>query len=396
MIEYRSEGKLPQKPHTVFPNGNGGLFYEQCITQDGFDGPFSILYHQNPPQQLHSGKHVEALWPQPQRVDTHAPAPLKRRHFRTQEFHAHGSPCTGRVPLLFNENITIGTLKPQRSDDFYFCNGDGDDLFFIFEGQGSLLSSFGRLEFQSGDYVVVPRGTLHRFELPQGQAQHWFWVESSTSVQPPSHYRNTSGQLRMDAPYTHRDFKAPVLEDQIDAKAFTRQVTKKRGQFTEHQNCHEPLDAVGWDGTIYPYVFPMDRFSPKTGQVHLPPTSHATFATEHALVCSFVPRAVDFGENAITCPYPHSNVDIEEVLFYAGESFTSRKGTGGGSVSFHPSGVPHGPHPDQYEKSVGVQNVQERAVMLDVKGPLYVSHHARDTEVRDYDDSWQTKEGVTK
>ena len=200
----------------------------------------------------------------------------------------------------------------------------------------------------------------------------------------------------MDAPYTHRDFVTPQLGPAMNGDGPRQQITKRRNQFTSHQHDSDPMDAVGWDGTIYPYVFPMDLFSPKTGQVHLPPTAHATFSTEHALICSFVPRLVDFGENAITCPYPHSNVDIEEVLFYADGDFTSREGTSGGSMTFHPSGVPHGPHPGAYEKSIGVRQVHERAVMLDVKGPLFVSSMARDIEVRDYDESWQQTKGVSQ
>jgi len=389
MINYQQNGRLPQKPHTAFPNAEGGIFYEQCITQDGFDGPFSILYHQNPPHQLHSGQSMDPLWPQPRPPAADQPIPLRRRHLRSQDFQSLGSPLTGRRPFLYNTNLTIGSIKPVDNDDFYFCNGDGDDLFYIYKGRGKLESSFGMLDFKEGDYLVVPRGILHRFLLEPDAAQHWLWVESSTTIQPPVHYRNPMGQLRMDAPYTHRDFIAPQLQTTRQKPGTVTQITKRRGQFTSHTHEHHPMDAVGWDGTIYPFVFPMDAFSPKTGQVHLPPTAHATFSTEHALICSFVPRHVDFGKNAITCPYPHSNVDIEEVLFYADDTFTSRKGTSGGSMSFHPSGVPHGPHPGAYEKSIGVSQVYERAVMLDVKGPLYVSPIARDIEVQDYDESWQ-------
>jgi homogentisate 1,2-dioxygenase len=393
VIDYRSQGRLPAKPHTAFENGTGGLYYEQCITQDGFEGPFSMLYHQRPPQAFHSGRHIPALWPQPQDGPAEGSTPLRRRHFRSQDASPFGSPCTGRIPLLYNSDITVGALKPVQGDDFTFCNGDGDDLFYIHRGGGTLVSWFGELNFSEGDFVVVPRGILHRFELKAGLEQHWFWVESSTTIEPPEGYRNGIGQLRMDAPYTHRDFMAPRLTDSRQSTGHTRRITKRRGQFTEHMQSHNPMDVVGWDGTIYPYVFPMARFTPKTGQIHLPPTAHATFKTQHALICSFVPRMVDYGEKAVTCPYPHSNVDIEEVIFYADGAFTSRNDTGAGSVSFHPSGVPHGPHPGTYEASVGVRQVQERAVMLDIKGLLYISPHARDVEVRDYDESWHRPTG---
>ena len=88
-----------------------------------------------------------------------------------------------------------------------------------------------------------------------------------------------------------------------------------------------------------------------SASVHLPPTWHGTFAARGALICSFVPRLVDFHPEAIPCPYPHSSVDCDEFLFYCGGNFTSRKGVGPGSISHHPAGVPHGPHPGAYERA---------------------------------------------
>ena len=151
------------------------------------------------------------------------------------------------------------------------------------------------------------------------------------------------------------------------------------------------LDTVGWDGTVYPFVFPIARFSAKAGQVHLPPTVHGTFATGGSLVCSFVPRMVDFGEGAIPCPYPHSNVDVDEVIFYCDGDFTSRRGVSGGSLSFHPAGVPHGPQPGAYEGSIGVKAVSELAVMLDTFEPLRVTTAGRALDTPGYDESWWSR-----
>ncbi|MFN9956327.1 MAG: homogentisate 1,2-dioxygenase, partial [bacterium] len=88
------------------------------------------------------------------------------------------------------------------------------------------------------------------------------------------------------------------------------------------------------------------------------------------LICSFVPRVVDFAPDAIPCPYPHASVDVDELLFYVEGNFTSRKGVGPGSISFHPAGIPHGPHPGSYEASLGTKETNELAVMLDCAQPL--------------------------
>ena len=130
-------------------------------------------------------------------------------------------------------------------------------------------------------------------------------------------------------------------------------VVKRGGAFHGFRYRHSPLDVVGWDGTVYPWAFPILNFQPRAGLVHLPPTWHGTFAARGALICSFVPRVVDFHPEAIPCPYPHASVDCDEFLFYCGATSPRRRGVGPGSVSHHPAGVPHGPHPGAYEGSIG-------------------------------------------
>ena len=105
---------------------------------------------------------------------------------------------------------------------------------------------------------------------------------------------------------------------------------KRGGAFHGFRYRHSPLDVVGWDGTVYPWAFPILNFQPRAGLVHLPPTWHGTFAARGALICSFVPRLVDFHPEAIPCPYPHASVDCDEFLFYcAGQlHLAARRGAG--------------------------------------------------------------------
>ena len=390
MIDYRRAGKLPVKPHTAFRDEASALYHEHCFTRGGFDGPFSILYHRHPPQDHGDGSPHEALWPERREADEAAHDGLRRRHLRSQELAVGGSATTGRTPLFFNADITVGVLRPTATDEFYFANGDGDDLFFIHEGGGELRSNFGRLRFAAGDYVCVPRSVAHRFVL-DAEPQHWLWFECRSGLRLPTQYRNPVGQLRMDAPYTHRDFRGPELADTLDPDGPRAVISKRGDRYSRHLYRHEVLDTVGWDGTVYPFVFPIARFSAKAGQVHLPPTVHGTFATGGSLVCSFVPRMVDFGEGAIPCPYPHSNVDVDEVIFYCDGDFTSRRGVSGGSLSFHPAGVPHGPQPGAYEGSIGVKAVSELAVMLDTFEPLRVTTAGRALDTPGYDESWWSR-----
>ena len=199
--------------------------------------------------------------------------------------------------------------------------------------------------------------------------------------------KNSAGQLRMDAPYCHRDFRTPEFRGPLD-EGIRQVAVKRQDRLHAYVTGESPLDVVGWDGTVYPVVFPILKFQPRVGLVHLPPTWHGTFAGSGALVCSFVPRPVDFHPQAIPCPYPHSNVEVDEVIFYCSGGFTSRRGIGAGSVSFHPAGIPHGPQGDAYERSIGTQRTDELAVMLDVYKPLCPTDQALEVEDTSYPDSF--------
>jgi homogentisate 1,2-dioxygenase len=164
---------------------------------------------------------------------------------------------------------------------------------------------------------------------------------------------------------------------------------KREQRFHGFRLPRTPLDVVGWDGAVYPFAFPISAFQPRVGQVHLPPPVHTTFEARGAVICSFVPRPLDFHPQANPCPYPHSSVDVDEVLFYANGAFGSRRGVGEGSLSFHPAGIAHGPHPGAYEAAPGKTHTEELAVMLDVSAPLAVTVEAAGIEDRAYHQSFR-------
>ena len=365
MLERRRVGEVPAKPHLRARTAADGVLYEECLTRAGFDGAFSMLYHEHRPH--------EALPVTPSVTLASsavlAPRGLLRRHYRCLELGAGGTSVEARTPLLSNRDVTIGFLRPTAPDSVYFSNADGDELFFVLEGSGFVRSGFGDLAFERGDYVCVPKGVLHRLIPTSGEAQAWLWLEFSGALGLPARYRNSIGQLRMDAPYSHRDFRAPERVAPLD-EGLRELAVKRRGVLHAYRSAHSPLDVVAWDGALYPFVLPILAFSPRVGQVHLPPPVHATFEAPGALVCSFVPRPLDFHPEANPIPFPHSSVDVDEVLFYANGAFSSRRGIGPGSLSHHPAGIAHGPHPGAYEHESAEKTTSEVAVMLDCTAPL--------------------------
>ncbi len=379
MIDRRAAGELPAKPHTAFRGGDGALRWEECLTRAGFDGPFSILYHLGRPHEQTPAE-VRHGWALPAAAP---PRPLAKRHYKTQDLALRGGPpVDARLPLLFNEDVVLSVLAPDAADPVYLVNGDADELVWVHEGGGVLRSPFGDLEFGAGDYVGVPRGVPHRF-LPAPGRQHWLSIECAGGLHLPRQWRNDSGQLRMDAPYGHRDFRAPVFAGPQD-DGVREILVKKNGAFHGFRQPGSPCDVVGWDGSVWPFAFPILAFQPRVSSIHLPPTWHGTFVARGALVCSFVPRPLDFHPDAIPCPYPHSSVDCDEFLFYCRGNFTSRRGVGPGSVSHHPAGLPHGPHPGAYEASLGARATDELAVMLDTFRPLDPTALALTVEDPDY------------
>jgi len=378
MLDRVVAGEVPRKHHLQLKGPGGELRHEECFTRDGFDGPYTILYHLRRPH-THAPAPAEHGWPAPEAAPERA---LAKRHFATPKLAAPvGSQVDARVPLLWNEDVVLGVVRPSQPDPVYVANADGDELIYVQAGGGVLRSALGDLRFEAGDYVCLPRGMLHRF-LPDSIPQEWLWLELQ-GVHLLAQWRNEVGQLRMDAPYSQRDFRRTAWMAPRD-EGIRRLVVRRGGGWHGFALDDSPLDVVGWDGSVYPWAFPILAFQPRVGLVHLPPTVHGTFGARGALICSFVPRPLDFHPEAIPCPYPHSSPSCDEVLFYSAGGFTSRRGVGPGSITHHPAGIPHGPHPGAYEASMGTSRTDELAVMLDTTRPLRLTAAALGVEDEGY------------
>jgi homogentisate 1,2-dioxygenase len=390
VIERKYAGILPAKPHTAFRDAEGRLFYEEMFTRGGFGGAFTYFYHRFP---VTPHREVEAAkrGPAPAVLDENAVHPLKRRLYSSDKVKQGGQLLDARVPVLFNADVTVVLARPDQTDDAYFANGDGDELWFVYEGSGRIESACGWLEVKNGDYVFIPRSLTHRWHVTS--PMKLLCMEAHGGVHIPVEFRNPVGQLKMDAPYTHRDFVhpvGPIATPDAPLDGPTELFVKKNRRMTRYLLERPPMDVVGWDGFAYPFAFAIEKYQPKTGLIHLPPTIHSTFAMRGGLVCSCVPRMTDTHPDAIPCPYPHSSVDCDEVLLYLRGNFTSRKGVGPGSISLHPAGIAHGPHPGAYEGSIGSKRTDEMAVMLDTYLPLQPTTAAAALEEPGYHASWSS------
>lgn len=384
MTYYHRLGQIPPKRHTQFRQPDGSLYAEELVSSKGFSGIYSNLYHITPPTKV-----AKVLEPLPFDTPIAADYPLLQTHLKTSGITETGSDyLDARLMLLKNQDVAMGICIPrERSMDYYYKNAEADELIYIHDGEGTLHSQFGDLEVRKGDYVVIPRTTIYKFSWKPGPLRLLI-VESASPIETVRRYRNELGQLLEHSPYCERDIRPPMdLKPESEPGEYLMKI-KKQGYLHQYVYQQSPFGVVGWDGYLYPYALSIYDFEPITGRIHQPPPVHQTFQSAGYVICSFVPRLFDYHPLAIPAPYNHSNIDSDEVLYYAEGEFMSRKGIDRGSFTLHPGGLPHGPHPGTVEKSIGAKETHEYAVMLDTFRPLFITEAAKPYLDENYPMSW--------
>jgi homogentisate 1,2-dioxygenase len=383
MPRYHTLGNIPHKRHTVFKKNDSSIHFEQLFGTIGFDGMSSLLYHLHPPTQV-----KELLG----HIDVSPKIAVKNnmqmRALKGFNINGESDLLKSRVPVLTNSDVTLHLANPKSSNtDYFYKNVDADEVIFIHHGTGTLKTQLGNIKFKEGDYLVIPRGMIYQMQLDGDNNRH-FIIESSHPIYTPKRYRNWFGQLLEHSPFCERDLRVPTDLETHDKKGDFLIKIKKEGLLHDYIYASHPFDVTGWDGYNYPYAFSIHDFEPITGRVHQPPPVHQTFETSAFVICSFCPRLYDYHPEAIPAPYNHSNIDSDEVLYYVDGDFMSRNDIEMGQITLHPAGIPHGPHPGAYERSIGKKHTEELAVMVDTFKPLKLTQQALDIELKNYYKTW--------
>ncbi|MEO1129449.1 MAG: homogentisate 1,2-dioxygenase domain-containing protein [Planctomycetota bacterium] len=396
---YTKLGTIPKKRHTQFRRPDGALYSEEVFGTEGFVGPTSTLYHIHPPTQVYGWKALYST-----AVEYVEPEVMRMRHV-TSDVKPHGDPVSGRVVLFGNADCEMAICNPTEPMSYHYKNGQGDECLFIHYGSGTCFTMFGTLKFGPKDYIIIPKGTIYKIEFdelddagrPDGVASadmpygKFLVIETCNASHigpPPGYISKKTSQFLEHAPYCERDLRLPELPLTFDETGTFEVRVKARNLMHSYEYHYHPLDIVGWDGCYYPYIFNIDDFSPITGALHMPPPIHQTFEAHNFVICSFCPRMLDYHPNAIKVPYNHSNIDSDEVLYYVEGNFGSRKGIEIGSLTLHPQGIPHGPHPGTVEKSLEADYTAELAVMCDTFRPLFPTRAALELDDPEYPKSW--------
>jgi homogentisate 1,2-dioxygenase len=380
---YHQIGQIPKKRHTQFRKPGGGLYQEQLFGTVGFEGMSSLLYHLHPPTAVKQIRKSTDISPK-----IAEPKSIKARKLITFDVPPTDDFLQSRKPLLVNGDIHIGVAVPKKSTrEYFYKNADADELLFIHQGSGSLDTMLGSIHFEYGDYLVIPRGMIYQISF-NGPENRILYAESFHPIYTPKRYRNWFGQLLEHSPFCERDYKLPRDLNTYDEQGDFLIKIKKQGVLHELIYGFHPFDVIGWDGYNYPYGFSIHNFEPITGRVHQPPPVHQTFETKAFVVCSFCPRMYDYHPQAIPAPYNHSNIDSDEMLYYVDGDFMSRNDIAPGHITLHPGGIPHGPHPGAYERSIGKKSTEELAVMIDTFKPLMITENALKIDDGKYFQSW--------
>ena len=380
---YHKLGSFPNKRHIQFRKPDGNLYYEQLFGTEGFSSFSSLMYHVHRPTMVKTIKDPIDLSPQAAVAKN-----IASRMIKGFEVAPKDDFLDARSIVLFNNDLNIALAAPRKSlRSYFYKNADADEMIFVHKGSGKLRTMLGNIPFEYGDYLVVPRGMIYQIDFDT-EDNRLFIVESFSPILTPRNYRSRFGQLLEHSPFCERDFKIPTELETHDEKGDFVIKIKKENMLHELTYASHPFDVIGWDGFNFPFAFSIHNFEPITGRIHLPPPIHQTFEGHNFVVCSFVPRLYDYHPLSIPAPYNHSNIDSDEVLYYVDGDFMSRNHVEKGYISLHPGGIPHGPHPGAYERSIGQTETRELAVMVDTFKPLKLTQAAFDMQLNDYAYSW--------
>ncbi|MGH9067320.1 MAG: homogentisate 1,2-dioxygenase [Acidimicrobiales bacterium] len=395
MPYYKRVGELPPKRHSQFRRADGGLYAEELMGAEGFSSDSSLLYHRHLPTAVVKSEGVD---PPAWATGSTPNHPLAPRHVRTHALDATGDMVTGRQLLLSNGDVRISYVVTGSASGLY-RDAVGDECVYLESGRARLESVYGTLDAGPGDYVVVPTSTTHRWVPAGPDPVRALVIESTGHIHPPRRYLSQNGQLLEHAPYSERDIHGPAEPllageggggDGDGDGGETPVLVRHRDGLTRFTYLHHPFDVVGWDGFLYPFRFSIHDFEPVVKRFHAPPPVHQTFEGPGFVLCSFCPRPFDWDPASVPVPYNHANVDSDEVLFYVGGDFMSRKGAGigMGSITLHPAGFVHGPQPGSVEAGLGRAATDELAVMVDTFSPLALGPAAGPAEDPEYAWTW--------
>lgn len=369
------EGRASRQAHADLPEGT----FERELGKEGFFGPATMMYHTHPP----------TAW-------TSWTGPLRPRLFDLNVISDYSASVWDAATVLHNAAVKMRRWKLSGKMDYLARNGDGDELLFVHRGSGRLFCDYGHMEIGKGDYVVLPRSTMWRIEA-DGDMDMLLFECTNGTIRTPDR-----GMVGRHAVYDEAILGTPQIDDAFRAQQGEDEwhvKIRRSGEISTVVYPFNPLDAVGWHGDLSVVKLNVKDIRPlMSHRYHLPPSAHTTWVGNRFVICTFVPRPFEMDPGALKVPFFHNNDDYDEVIFYHDGDFFSRDNIDAGMVTWHPCGFTHGPHPKALQRMYEQPKkmTDEYAVMLDTRDALQMGDAAAEVEVKEYADSWKTKDGPAK
>jgi homogentisate 1,2-dioxygenase len=378
-------GIVPRAPHA------GPLIrevYEQEHGRGGFAGQVTHTYHLYPPNNWLPGE-TQVLDSRAFAPDWESPlGPIGGAHHALQVMSSTDprDVYRGMARLVGNATVTMNVTAPAAPMDYFFEHHSATLVYFVHEGRGVLETMFGPIEYKRGDFLIVPKGTMHRFELWPGR--QYYWMYESLAGDPEKSEAATTGRF---IPHSRSDYKFPRSLDTRNEGGHFEVISKVGETYTRRVHPTHPFDVVGWRGDYLPYRFAVEDVRPLVAdRSHVPPSGHTVFKLPGCYICVFTVRSAE--KEGMWLPFFHRNLDYLETIGYHFGDFFSRAGViQEGMVTLHPVGLPHGPHPAALKAFMDGRRPevwQEVGIMADFANPTRMSEFARGLSKQDYMKSW--------
>lgn len=296
-----------------------GKMHEELFGRQGFTGPAAMLYHRDSPNELI-------------RIEGN----LGVRSALTTEFQTEDSTDARAdfTVLASNQDLQVGLSRRAEDMPFAYRNTDGDLLYFVHRGEGVFATEFGPIDYEPGDYVLLPKGTTFR-HMPSTPDGVFYVTQSADPIRFSEHE-----QVGRHVPFDPTLVTVPdvVKYDWPERDEWELQI-KHGGEYSSAFYPSNPMDVIGWKGDLFPLKINIRDIIPiSSDRIHLAPSSWATFETDKMMVVTFLPQMAVADLTAEELPSNHRNIDCDETVFIHDHPVVP-----GGIFSHAPQGLLHGP-----------------------------------------------------
>ena len=150
------------------------MYSEELVSTEGFSAIYSLIYHCHPPTLVKEIGEPYSVAPK-----IAIEKNLKSLSFKTFQTAPKKDFLESRAIMFVNNDLHLGVAAPSgKTMDYFYKNADADEMLFIHEGEGTVHTIYGDLDFEYGDYIVIPRGTIYQVEFKTEKNRMLLWSYS--------------------------------------------------------------------------------------------------------------------------------------------------------------------------------------------------------------------------